>query len=86
MASLLPRFQESLDKRGTSSESYTKLHVKSRLEKHFGDKIVVCQPSNRSKPEIVYSSAIKVQDVLNAWADNTPAPESKSKDQENSDS
>ena len=29
----------------------------------------------------MYSSAIKAQDVLNAWADNTPAPESKSKDQ-----
>ena len=82
MASLLLRFQESLDKRGTTSESYTKQHLNSRLEKHFGDKIVFCQPSNRSKPEIVYSSAIKVQDVLNAWADNTPAPEGKSKDQE----
>ena len=81
MASLLLRFQESLDKRGTSSESYTKQHFKSHLEKHFGDKIVFCQPSNRSKPDIVSSSAIKAQDVLNAWADNTPAAETNSKDQ-----
>ena len=47
VVSLLLRFQESLDKRGTSSESYTKQHLKSHLEKHFGDKIVFCQPSNR---------------------------------------
>ena len=45
MASLLLRFQESLDKRGTGSVSYTKQHVvsKSRLEKHFGDEIVFFQ-------------------------------------------
>ena len=73
MASLLLRFQESLDKRGTGSVSYTKQHVvsNSRLEKHFGDEIVFFQPSNRSKPEIVYSITVKVQDV-NAWANNTP--------------
>ena len=85
MASLLLRFYESLDRRGTASERYIKHHVKSRLEKHFGDEKVFCQSSNRSKPEIVYSSAIKVQDVLNAWANNAPALESKSKNQKNSE-
>ena len=40
------------------------------------------QPSHRSKPEIVYSSTIKVQDVLNALADNTPVPENKGKGSE----
>ena len=48
MASLLLRFRESLDKRDTASESYTKQHLKSRLEKHFGDGIVFSQPSKQA--------------------------------------
>ena len=43
---------------------------------------MISQPSNRSKPEIVYSSAIKVQDVLNAWAENKQVPENKGKGSE----
>ena len=82
MASLFTRFPETLDRRGIGSESYNKQHLKSRIEKHFGDDVVFSQPSHRSKPEIVYSSAIKVQDVLHAWADNTPVPENKGKGSE----
>ena len=69
-ASLLTRFRETLDRRGIGSESYTKQQLKSRIEKHFGDDVVFPQPSHGSKPEIVYSSTIKVQDVLNVLADN----------------
>ena len=84
MASLLTRFHETLDRGGTGSESYTKQHLKSRIhvEKHFGDDVVFSQASHQSKPKIVYSSTIKVQDVLNAWVDNTPVPENKGKGSE----
>ena len=82
MASLLTRFREILNRRGIGSESYTKQQLKSRIEKHFGDDVVFPQPSHGSKPEIVYSSTIKVQDVLNALADNTPVPENKGKGSE----
>ena len=82
MASLLTRFRETLDRREIGSESYTKQHLKSHMEKHFGDDVVFSQPSHRSKPEIVYSSTVKVKDVLNAWADNTPVPENKCKGSE----
>ena len=36
MASLLTSFREILNRRGIGSESYTKQHLKSRIEKHFG--------------------------------------------------
>ena len=82
MALLLTRFRKTLDRRGIGSEGYTKQHLKSRIEKHFGDDELFSQPSHRSKPEIVYSSTIKVKDVLNRWVDNTPVPENKGKGSE----
>lgn len=57
-----------LKNNGVNSDSYTKQHLKVRLQKHFADSIVFHQPTERNKPELVYSSKIKVKDVLNAWA------------------
>ena len=77
MASLLSKFREILVNKSGNGESYTKQHLKRRLEKHFKNEIVFCQPSDRSKSEIVFSSSIKVQDVLNAWAENKAVHENK---------
>ena len=50
--------------------SYTTQNLKIRLQKHFSDidAIVFHQPAERSKSELVYSSGVNVQDILNAWA------------------
>ena len=71
MSSLLSRYRERLDDKGINAESYSKQRLKLRLQKHFGDNIVFHQHPDKSKPEIIYSSTISVQDVLNASAQNT---------------
>ena len=68
MASLLDMYKRLLKNNGADGASYTKQHLKVRLQKHFGESIVFHQPPERKKSELVYSSKIKVQDVLNAWA------------------
>jgi hypothetical protein len=71
MSSLLSRYRERLDDKGINAESYSKQRLKLRLQKHFGDNIVFHQHPDKSKPKIIYSSTISVQDVLNAAAQNT---------------
>ena len=68
MGSLLTRYREILDEKEVQGDSYTTQRLKVRLEKHFGDSIVFHQQTDRTKPELLYSSSIQVQDVLNGWA------------------
>ena len=68
MGSLLTRYREILEEKGVQGDSYTTQRLKVRLEKHFGDSVVFHQPSDKTKPELLYSSSIQVQDVLNGWA------------------
>ena len=68
MSSLLLKYRESLEDKGIKGESYSKQRLKLRLEKHFGEKIVFHQHPDKSKPEVIYSSNISLQDVLNAAA------------------
>ena len=63
----LPSTVTSWRKRGPRRQLLTQC-LKVRLEKHFGDSVVFHQQSDKTKPELLYSSSIQVQDVLNGWA------------------
>ena len=71
MSSLLLRYRERLGDKGINADSYSKQRLMLYLQQHFGDNIVSHQYPDKSKPEIIYSRAISVQDVLNAAAQNT---------------
>ena len=68
MSSLLSKCRELLADKGITAESYSKQHLKLRLQKHFGEDIVFHQHPDRSKPEVIYSRNISLQEVLNASA------------------
>eukprot|EP00794_Sanderia_malayensis_P004498 gene4498-5096_t len=68
MSSLLLKYRQHLSEKGIESKSYSKQRMKLQLEKYFGKKIVFHQHPDRSKAEVIYSSDISVQDVLNAAA------------------
>ena len=75
MTSLLNRFrdilaglQSSQTGAGGDPASYTSQRLKVRLQKHFSSNIVFHQPADRSKPELIYSSKVNVQAILNAWS------------------
>ena len=68
MPGLLTKYKEILKERGVNEESYTKHRLKERLKKHFSDEIEFFQVS-RCKPDIVYSSALSIQDLINKAAE-----------------
>ena len=81
MASLIGLYKAILNNNDAEAvDSYTKQHLKARLQKHFADRIVFHQPPERNKPELSYSSNIKIQDVLNAWACHQNAAENEDKE------
>ena len=53
---------------GVNASSYSKQHLKARLQKRYGDELIFHMPTARFKPELVYGSTVMVQDILNAWA------------------
>ena len=52
-----------------SAQHYSKEYRKARLQKRYGDELILHMPTARFKPELVYGSTIVVQDILNAWAE-----------------
>lgn len=66
MGFLLTKYKALLQKTGLPAESYTSQRLKLRLKKHFAEEIVFHQPPDRSKSELLYSSHISLQDVINA--------------------
>ena len=75
ITSLLNRFrdilaglQSSQMGAGGDPASYTSQRLKVRLQKQFSSNIVFHQPADRSKPELIYSSKVNVQAILNAWS------------------
>ena len=85
MGSLLTTYREILDEKEVQGDSYTMQRLKVRLEKHFGDSIVFHQQTDRTKPELLYSSSIQVQDVLNGWAHLKKAKERDKGEDEDED-
>ena len=68
MSSLLTKYRKRLQDKGINTESYSKQRLKLRLEHHFGENIVFHQHPDKRKAEVIYSSKISLQDVLNAAA------------------
>ncbi len=66
MSSLLKKYTELLAKRGIDGQKYTKQKLKLRMTSHFREVIVFHQPYQKTSPELVYSSSISLQDVINA--------------------
>ena len=61
---LLSMFKGFLEERHVSATSYIKQRLKLRM--NFHEQIVFHQPQDHSQPELVYSSKISLQDVINA--------------------
>ena len=75
MVSLLSMYKGLLANKGINASSYTTQHLKKRLQHRFTTSIMFHQPSDKSKPELVYSSQISVQDVINAAVTKPTTPE-----------
>ena len=66
MSTVIGRYKDYLKEQHMTLDSYTTQRLKLRLKKHFGDRIVFHQPYDRTKSELLYSSAISLQDVINS--------------------
>lgn len=69
MTALRTMYQSNLESKGVDACSYSKQHLKARLQKRYGDELIFHTPTARFKPELVYDSTIMVQEILNAWAE-----------------
>ena len=66
MASLLTKYKDTLEKMGVASRSYSSQRLKVRLQKHFKNEIVFHQQSHRRTSELLYSSSISLESVINS--------------------
>ena len=62
MSTVIGRYKDYLNEQQMSLDSYTTQRLKLQVKKHFGDKIMF----HRTKPELLYSSDISLQDVINS--------------------
>ena len=63
---VIGRYKDYLNEQQISLDSYTTQRLKLRLNKHFGDKMVFHQPYDRPISELLYSTAISLQGVINS--------------------
>lgn len=68
MSSLLLKYQQCLREKAISGESYLKHRLQDRPRRYFGDDIKFFLAS-KGKVEIVYSSALFIQDLINKAAE-----------------
>ena len=68
MTYLLSQFKSILEGKHICADSYRSQRLKNRLQNHFQTSIVFHQQPNPSKPELVYSSDVSLEDVINASA------------------
>lgn len=66
MAVLLKKYHDLLKTKGVKETTYTAQRLKNRMIHHFGEAIVFHQQYRRNKSELVYSSSISLQDIINA--------------------
>ena len=71
MTIVLAKYKEFMNETMTGGQvqSYTTQKLKQRLEKHFGDQVVIESQNNYSKGNIIYSSKISVLDAINLARD-----------------
>ena len=65
---LLERYKETLSSNGILSQSYRNEKLKKRLINQFCDSVVFHKQRDPSKSELIYSSSIAVQGLINAAA------------------
>ena len=65
---LLERYKEILSSNSSLSQSYRSEKLKKRLIHHFSDSVVFDKNWDPCKSELIYSSSISVQGVINAEA------------------
>ena len=65
---LLERYKEILSSNGILSQSYRSEKLKKRLINHFSDSVVFHKQQDPPKSELIYSSSISVQGLINAAA------------------
>ena len=76
MSTVIGTYKDYLNEQQMSLDSYTTQRLKLRLKKHFGDTIVFHQLYDRTKSDLLYSSAISLQCVINsAYKCNAAATE-----------
>ena len=68
MSTVIGRYKDYLNEQEMSLNSYTTQRLKLRMNKHFGDTIIIVfhQPYDRTKSELLYSTAISLQYVINS--------------------
>ena len=66
MTFLPTHFKSHLKKEDIAAENYHSRNLKIRLQNHFKDSVIFHQQPNPSKPEVIYSSQISLQDIINA--------------------
>ena len=67
MVSLLIKYRDHLSEKGVPGDSYTSQRFLWRSGS-YGEEITFHQQLGKAKPELIYSSNVKLQDVINAWA------------------
>jgi hypothetical protein len=68
MATLLKQYKELLKDDIPLGENYRSEKLKYRLQNHYGDEIVFQAQIGKHQSGLVYSSTIKVEDVINMAA------------------
>ena len=69
MSFLVEHYRLMLTLKGMeSSKSYRSENLKKRLKNHYLDSIMFHKQPDPSKPELIYSSSISVQSIINATA------------------
>ena len=67
MSHLTDRYRHNIQESGIkTSESYTTQRLKIRLQNYFGNSAVFHKPDDCKKAELLYSSSISLQDVINS--------------------
>ena len=75
MSTLLGKYKYFLKAKGVlpeTAKNYTAQKLKLRLRRYYNDEIVFHQPHDRTMPELVYSSSLSLQAVINSAYHNRP--------------
>ena len=70
---LLMMFRKKIEKMGNEADSHTKQKIKARLITHFKQELVLHQPPQQAKPEVVHRSSISLMDAINAGSSCAPS-------------
>ena len=64
MSHLLDRYEQVLEVKGVPCSKYCSEKLKRRMRSHFLDQIVIQKQNDPSKPELIYSSHLSVENIV----------------------